>query len=182
MLTLPAVARLARASEGVVRDAIELGLVRTAWRDRRLHIEAASGRLWAERYRAVAPARKPVEKPLPTPAAAADPGPHAGDVDGDIDIDTPIRPKRDRKARVRLDPLIEPALPGERVWTISELAEAAGLSRNIIINAVQAALLAVVSPTEETRPYLICDRAAQKYLRQRAERIEQIRQRKARRV
>jgi hypothetical protein len=185
MLTIAAICRLARASEGVVRDAIARGLVRVAWRDRQLHIEASSGRLWAEGYRPIAPVRKPPKlaarrsydlDPLPASRDREVRAIQVANVDDfALDADTPVQPY---VRKCPLGPLIRPASPGERLWTITELEAAAKCSRNVIINAIKNGGLAITALPEATRPYRIPNESAEEFLRQLADRRERIRQRK----
>lgn len=190
MISLRILCEISGAPEETVRSAIDDGIITPVWHRRTLAADAETGMRWAARFATALAARQPQApsppQPPPTPAASCDPDPPADESDDADDIDdfdigkgALVRTPRELKPKACLDPIVETALPGERLWSVTELAEAAPVNRNTILNAIKSRSLAVVSDIEATKPYLISDRAALEFLRRRAERRQEIRQRKA---
>jgi hypothetical protein len=179
MMTLREICKVSGASEAIMREAVQLGLVRPIWarrqHARQLLIDSETGGQWAETYAAALAARRP---PPPPPAAAAvEPDPVNSDDDADDTAPKP-QPKepkpatpRLRQPQVRFEPILEPLEDGERAWTISELVILSGASRQTIMSGIHGASLAVVS----TSPYLISSKSAEAYIAARERRLAEIR-------
>jgi hypothetical protein len=169
MMTVRALCQAAGASEALVLDAAERGMIRTIWRNRTRLIDAESGQAWAETYRAAVVARQPPPPPpLPTPAPEAPAenaiGGTAAVRKGRLDV-LFWREGREPEARQQPPALLEERQEGERTWSISELSIAAGACRQTITTAIYSQSLPIVG----SEPFTISDRTAQAYINRRLE-------------
>jgi len=185
-MTLRDLCKVSGASEAVVRQAVQLGLVRPLWvrlaHARQLTIDPETGSRWAQTYAAALAVRQPAPVPpdeVEEPPVIWQPKVAADRADDD---EAKTRPKRNRnrQGRQRIEPVLEALRDGETPWTINELCVLSGASRQTIMNAIHG--LHGVLPVVSTSPFLISSKSAEAYIAAREARWFAIKQNKQRKL